>query len=435
MEPLEEMDSPVSPNSFLGVSLDQKLNGTYDGRPATAEPFNDGGGMEGPSRIFNSPSFMGASMMSSTDSRWKNRSRGQSRSRYSQEGRCLSAPLLPASASAQASTWYTSSTGTGGASTRGHSFWKPLASSWRDWDSDEFGPVRKNVDDGSAFRDGCVPHWGKGCNVRKHSALEHELAFAYYRMRRHVQHPHRKEIGDPALPAESVVVEMRNGRNKQFHFWRDLRPPFQVLEARRLPDAPGAGNHPDGDLHEVIFECPIDYAAERLWNTKSDSGTFSNKVHSTAMLRIPDAFPRKRPLVILTWGQPKLNWSPGDEVDNDGNPLRPVMIDPSKWMPISDELKERADMPRFAKCRAATKASDSLRGIQTKPLQKLLLGRHPSLAKLAGVDRNLAGMTPKSREAAALRIVEESGGFPPKKIKPRQHRIFTAAAGFVRYAG
>jgi len=318
----------------------------------------------------------------------------------------------------------------------GRSLWKPLASSWRDWDSDEFGcPVRKNVDEGSAFRDGCIPHWGKGGSMRKNNALEHELSFAYYRMKRHTTHPHRKEVGDPTLPPNAVVEEMRNGRNKMFHFWRDLRPPFQVLEVHRQPNAPGAGQHPDGDLHEVVFECAIDYHGERLWNTKSDAGTFDNKVHSTAMVRIPDGYPRKRPITILTWGAPQLNWTPASEVDEDGNPLRPVKIDPSKWMPISEELQQRADLPRFATCRAATLKCDSRRGAETKPLQKLLLGPHASLAKLAAVDQSQIGMSPKSREAAAARLIEETGQFPPKKVKPRQHRIFTAAAGFVRYAG
>merc|ERR1719326_2559548 len=105
-----------------------------------------------------------------------------------------------------------------------------------------------------------------------------------------------------------------------------------------------------------------------------------------------------------------------------------------KWMPISDELQQRPDLPRFAQCRAATKKCDSIRGTETKPLQKLLLGPHASLAQLARIDPD-AAKSPKSREAAALRLLEERGEFPPKKVKPRQHRIFTAAAGLVRYAG
>lgn len=318
--------------------------------------------------------------------------------------------------------------------------WKPLASSWRDWDSDEFGaPVRKDVDDGSPFIDGCIPHWGKGSNIRKHHVLAHELAHAWYRTRRHQDHPHRKEVGDPTLPLENVVVAMRSGKDRQFHFWRDLRPPFHIIETRRLSDEPNfkEGNHPDGILHEVTFESAIDYHGERLWGTKSDSGTFNNRVRSTAMLRIPQGFPQKRPLTIVSWGAPTMNWKPDQETDDDGNPLKPVMIDPSKWMPISDLLQERADLPRFAKCRQATKLADSRKGQQTKPLQKLLLGPHASLSKLARTqdESDFAGMSPESRMAASFRLTGGSGTFPAKKVKPRSHRIYTAAAGFVRYAG
>merc|ERR1740117_2096079 len=159
------------------------------------------------------PSTMGASLMSSTDSRTR-RMRGSAsgNSRMSKDGRCLSAPLLPASQSTHASTWYTTSTGSLTGASRERTLWKPLASSWRDWDSDEFGPVRKNVDDASAFREGCIPHWGKGGNMRKRQDLEHELTFAYYRTKRHNMHPHRAEVGDPILPQASVVVQMRSGK-------------------------------------------------------------------------------------------------------------------------------------------------------------------------------------------------------------------------------
>jgi len=317
----------------------------------------------------------------------------------------------------------------------GRSLWKPLGSSWRDWDSDEFGPLRKNADDASAFIDGCIPHWAKGTSMRKNNNIAHQFNFAYYRMKRHSTHPERKKVGDPALPPQNVVGPMRSGKNNQFQFWRDLRPPFSIIEVRRVADEPHAGAHPDGDLHEVVYECGIDYTCERLWNTKSVSGTFDNRVHSTAQVRIPDCFPKERPISILSWGEPKLNWSPADDSDNDGNLLRPLTIDPSKWMPIADELQQRADLPRFAGCRAATKRADSRRGIQVKPLQKLLLGPHTSLAKLAACDQTLTNASPAAMEAAAMKHLEETGTFPPKKIRPRQHCIFTAAAGFVKYAG
>jgi len=316
------------------------------------------------------------------------------------------------------------------------SLWKPLASSWRDWDSNEFGPVRKNVDDGSVFRDGCIPHWGKGANIRKRKELEHELTFAYYRTRRHMLHPHRKEVGDPTLPAMDVVVEMRNGLDKQFQFWRDLRPPFTITEVRRLGEEQhDVARHPDGDLYEVTIDCSIDYQGERLWNTKSVNGTFDNKVHTVAMLRIPDRYPKQRPIAIVNWGNPHMNWSPTDDRDEDGNPLRPVLIDPSKWMPISDELQQRADLPRFARCREATRRADSKHGIQTKPLQRLLLGSHPhSLTKLAAVGVDHRNLSASERRASAHRLMEETGELP-KKVKVKERKLFTACGGFVRYAG
>lgn len=363
---------------------------------------------------------MGDSMMSSKDSRKDKTRRGMSSSKLSKDGRCLSAPLLPASQSTHTSTWYTASTMTGGTSSN-RSLWKPLAGSWRNWDSDEFGPVRKNVDEGRAFLDGCIPHYGKGNSVRKNHSLEHELAYAYYRTRRHLLHPHRKEVGDPTLPQDNVVAQMRSGLDKQFFFWRDLRPPFTVVEVTRMPSAP-TGQHPDGDVHEVIYECAIDYHGEHLWNTKSNNGTFDNKIHGVALVRIPDGYPRKRPISLLNWGTPMLNWDPSMDVDNDGNPLRPVRIDPMKWMSIADELQVRADHPRFAETRSCINKVDRLHGFtQAKPLQKLLMRPNTSLSQLA--------------KKAELEYQTATDDFPLKQVKPRTHRIFTAAAGFVKYAG
>jgi len=411
---------------------------------------------DGPSRVFTAPSMMdsvdsqkgnakrfswlgGTSMMDSVDSHKGNKTRCRGGlSKLSKDGRCLSAPLLPAAQSTHTSTWYTGSSTTSGASMHCRSrepHWKPLASSWRDWDSDEFGPLRKNVDDGSAFRGGCIPHWGKGCNMRKKSDLGHELTVAYHRTRRHYMHPHRAEVGDPILPAANVVEKMRSGRGNQFEFWRDLRPPFDIQEVRHLGEEDEVNRHPEGDLHEVTIACPIEYQGERLWNTKSVNGTFDNKVHSVVMVRIPDGYPRQRPLTILNWGKPHLNWSPTDDRDEDGKPLRPVLIDPSKWMPISDELKQRADLTRFARCRDATRRADSKHGLQTKPLQKLLLAPHPpSLIKMANIGLDKNNMSDVDRQAAARRLMEETGE-TPKKVKVKERKLFTACGGFVRYAG
>jgi len=394
-------------------SLDEDSREMGDGSlDATAE--GPWASPEGPSRIFTAPS-----MMDSMDSRKANKTFGRGcagLSKLTKDGRCLSAPLLGAAHSTHASTWYSGSSTSAGASHQCRSLWKPLASSWRDWDSDEFGPVRKNADDGSAFREGCIPHWGKGGNMRKRQDLEHELTFAYYRTKRHNMHPHRAEVGDPILPQASVVVQMRSGKGNQFEFWRDLRPPFNIQKVRRIGEEGEVSRHPEGDLHEVTIECGIEYSGERLWNTKSVNGTFDNKIHSVVMVRIPDGYPRKRPLTILNWGKPHLNWSPTDDRDEDGNPLRPVLLDPSKWMPISDELKQRADLPRFARCRDATRRADGKHGLRTKPLQKLLLAPHPpSLIKMANIG--------------------PEDGVTPKKVRVKERKIFTACGGFVRFAG
>ena len=41
---------------------------------------------------------------------------------------------------------------------------------------------------------------------------------------------------------------------------------------------------------DVVYECGIDFRHERMWNEKSDAGTFNNKIHSTAKVRIPDGY-------------------------------------------------------------------------------------------------------------------------------------------------
>lgn len=268
-----------------------------------------------------------------------------------------------------------------------------------------------------------MPHWTKHSSLRKYGVLGHELTWSYYRMRRHAKHPQRREVGDPTLPVNAVVEAMRYGKENQFQFWRDLRPPFEVLEARRLSHEPDAGKHPDGDLFALVYECGIDYGSERLWGGKSDAGTFNNTVHGEAKVRIPDGFPQKRPITIVSWGEPSLNWVAKEEKDEDGNAVPLAVIDPCKWMPISDELKQRADHPRFAACREATRNAKSKRGIEVTPLTKLLLGPHASLPRMARMQEER--MEPE----------EKSGQHAKKVVRRRAHCIFTSAAGFVRYHG
>lgn len=306
--------------------------------------------------------------------------------------------------------------------------WKPLGATWRDWEQDEFGsPIRRNADQGNEFLHGTVPKWNKGQTMRKIHVLEHELTWAYYRMRRHAKHPLRQEVGDPHLPPDKVVEKMRYGSENKFQFWRDLKPPFIISSATRQTDEPDAGHHPDGDLFLINYHCGIDYVSERLWNAGSDGGTFDNKIHGVAKVRIPDGYPVcGKPMTILSWGNPSLVFSPPEEKEEG----LPSIVDPNKWMPIADELGQRADSTRFAACREATRKAVTRRSVEVPALQKLLLGPHSSLARAFEKDDPSISRSPS-------RGPQPNGteGASPSPKKKRQHRIFTAAAGFVRYVG
>lgn len=257
--------------------------------------------------------------------------------------------------------------------------------------------------------------------LRKVKKLEHELTWAYYRMRRHALHPQRKDVGDPHLPPDCVTEKMRYGSENKFQFWRDLRPPFAVTEVRRVTSDPECGSHGDGDLFKVTYQCGIDYVSERLWNQKSDGGTFDNKIQGVAKVRIPNEYPKERSIVIESWGNPSLNsthWVTDEDEDDEAEP---PIVDPNVWMPISQELELHANLPRFAACREATRKARTRRSLDMPPVQKMLLGPHTSLNQMASSSYQGPG--------------ENAQGATPSPKKNRQHRIFTAAAGFVRYAG
>lgn len=345
--------------------------------------------------------------------------------------RTTSVPMLPAPTSTHATTWRC----------RGQPVWRsnswaPLGGTFRDWDSAggnwqaedgtwKTSRVRKDADDGGPYINGCVPHWGKQSQTRNRGVLEHELSWAYYRMQRHINHPQRKQVGDPYLPGTSVVQEMRSGFGGRFQFWRDLRPPFHLPELpRRIQEdkLPPGVKHPDGELYEITYECAIAYDAERKWNTQSDGGTFDNKMRGVAQVRLPENFPKVRPMLIVSWGNPTLNPVPTDAVEN-------TAVDPSKWMSISEELGLRADNPRFAQVRELTRRAHSRKDFHMPPLQKVLLGPHPSLARLA-----------KTMEAEGDPATHTSNrkGHGVPEVKPpkmRKHRMWTQAAGFVGYNG
>lgn len=305
--------------------------------------------------------------------------------------------------------------------------WQALGTTWRSRDKDDFGAsVRKNADEANAFADGCVPNWNQ-MHIRKNRILEHELTWAYYRMKRHGLHPMRKDVGDPHMPPECLAEKMRYGSENKFQFWRDCRPPFIVRSVRRIANGPDSGHHPDGDLFKVTYQCGIDYCGERLWNLKSEAGTFDNLIQGVARIRIPDEFPKIRKFTIESWGQPSLNSTHWEKPDEDEETVPgPTMVDPNVWMPISQELDTSPGLPRFAGCREATRKAVSNRPVKMPPLQKLLLGPDKSVGKFA------AASPPRVAPDPA-----DAGGMTPspQKKKHREHRIFTAAAGFVRYHG
>lgn len=183
--------------------------------------------------------------------------------------------------------------------------WTPAAksrSSWRARDfalaaSGELSHLRNDVDNGAEFVHGCVPRWNLEGNLRIRDTVGHDLTWAYYRMKRHPNHPLRTEVDD----------KCRSGvpRMGQFQFWTDLRPPFYVIEVRR--DAERSSVRPHGEICHVVYACGIEYSAERTSFKSSLNGTFDSKVHGVATVCFPEGFPQHGKMEILSWGKPKLS--------------------------------------------------------------------------------------------------------------------------------
>lgn len=232
--------------------------------------------------------------------------------------------------------------------------------------------------------------------IRNKGVLEHELSWAYHRMSRHARH--RQE-------------QMRFG-DKKFLFWRDLRPPFSVLEVKRLE---AKGDHPDGALHQVTYECAIDYLSERLWNMQKAGGTFDNKIHGLATVRIPERYPQQRPVTIVSWGKPCINWVQPGAVE-----IAPKIEIPQRR--ISEDLGLSTADLRPA-CKEATRRTKRFpqKTVEVPPLQKLLLGAHTSLPRLV------------EAENQRVRSLSLTDAVPGKRT--RQHCVCTSAHGFVTYAG
>merc|ERR1712087_721909 len=106
-------------------------------------------------------------------------------------------------------------------------------------------------------------------------------------------------------------------------------------------------------------------------------------------------------------------------------------------MPIAEELGKRSDGAGMAECRSLTKAATQLakakqkRGTEVPELDRMLLGPHASLPRLARMQRgnSQTATTDLGSSTATLKLAE------PKKVKTRKHKIFTSACGYVDYAG
>lgn len=343
-------------------------------------------------------------------------------------GRIQSAPLLHSTAAPSVASWYTKGAATGTTNRA----WKALGSAYRDVDELRNATV-EDASDRRDFIDGLVPNWSKDTVMRMKGMLEHLITWTYYHIQRDENHPQRKEVGE-FLDPKNVPIALRSGAAR-FRFWRDLKPPFQVVQVTRSSDALGKWRdvdaeatkpHPDGELFYVTYECALAHHVERAWGLKTEAGTFDNRVHGVASVRIPLDYPDKSRCIITSWGNPVVNWNPND--DKDPIVETPTSIDPMMWMPIADELQQRPSIKKFAACRQETRIASRRadekrkRGIEVPEMTRILLSSNPSLPRLA---------------AAEQRCVDEgkAGSSSPTKRQLRKHCVFTASSGFVHYAG
>eukprot|EP00928_Gymnodinium_smaydae_P023080 TRINITY_DN19185_c0_g1_i1.p1 TRINITY_DN19185_c0_g1~~TRINITY_DN19185_c0_g1_i1.p1 ORF type:complete len:507 (+),score=82.36 TRINITY_DN19185_c0_g1_i1:127-1521(+) len=327
------------------------------------------------------------------------------------------------------STWHPRNTfresgGFGGTARSWRSGTRPLGDTWRQRSTLPDGSsTRLDADDGRLFAQGCVPNWRKNAKFRTKACLEHELTWVYYHMRRHAEHPQRQAVGE-RMDMKDALPPMRISKESLFQFWRDLRPPFSINALRRCADAgdDGAG---EGVLYELSYQCGIDYCTERMWSVTSEGGTFDNRIAGMATVRIPDDFPKQH-MRVISWGHPRLTCDPQDE-----DIPKAVTVKPEVWMPICDELHVRAHDPRLAKVRDAARRCNARqarrrREVEVAPLEALLLSEHASLPRLAEV---------ASRTASAPNLLAKDGGKAGASRKKRENRIYTPAAGFIKYSG
>ncbi|CAL1138155.1 unnamed protein product [Cladocopium goreaui] len=157
-------------------------------------------------------------------------------------GRIQSAPLLHSTAAPSVASWYTKGAATGTTNRA----WKALGSAYRDVDELRNATV-EDASDRRDFIDGLVPNWSKDTVMRMKGMLEHLITWTYYHIQRDENHPQRKEVGE-FLDPKNVPIALRSGAAR-FRFWRDLKPPFQVVQVTRSSDALGKWRDVDAEGH------------------------------------------------------------------------------------------------------------------------------------------------------------------------------------------
>jgi len=305
---------------------------------------------------------------------------------------------------------------------------RKLGDLWRD--TGDWSPERSFTAAGDSFVGGTVPFWPKGRMLRSKGHIAHDLSWAYWRTRRHEDHPLRVSVGQSHLPKNDVCSDLRDRTKDGFSFWRDLRPPFQVINLTRIP-----GPAHEGERYTVVYECDVDFHTEHCGTASlQDGGSFDVKIHGEATVLLPDRYPESRGLQILDWGTPKMNWTPkADDQVEDHRPMWTI------WQPLAKELNERPTAARFQtiqvpdnlKKKSGAKTSPN---VAVDPVSKILLGRH-DFAKL---HKSLGKRRPIEDKRGKTRPISVSPGGPERDVvqKPRRrHIVFTAAAGFVPYEG
>lgn len=435
----EKCDSPRDLSSPTGY-LQRQHGGTWSVTSEDKEEDYGPSFMDSPEKSRGSLEVPGSQSSSALQSRSRHRKSVSS---------SQSAPMLPAVDSPHIRSIYASSSSSwraGGNDVTRHSGtswrskdkfscsnypkqWTPLGSTWRERNMTTNGdPVRLNCDDGLEFVDGCVPNWSHGSIMRMRAAIAQRLCWTYYQIRRNKDHPQYQEVGE-TMSLQDVPSAFRVSQNSFFRFWQDLRPPFQVDKLVKVLEST---KHPDGDLYSVSYTCGIDYMSERQWGLKQNGSTFDNRVSGVAQVRIPDLFPGKKGLQVVSWGHPVLNIKSGGasiKKSTSSQPLSKKSINADHWMSLAAELGMRPDNPRFVAVRDAIRRAD-LKGnadgtVKVERLQKLLFGPHPSLPSLVKAETSLEGANSQGLDSTCS----------TKDPKMRQFRVWTSCAGFVRYEG